>query len=964
MSAPRTSPLKLRFEAELPFQLDAIAAVRDLFAGQRARPSEFTVVRPGSPERLQLGARTEHAAWTGLGNRLTLREPELLDNLRRVQVRNGLGRSEAIDLDDLNFTVEMETGTGKTYVYLRTIYELNRAYGLTKFIVVVPSIAIKEGVAKSLAITREHLGELYGNPPFHSFVYDSSSLGQVRGFATSPHIEVMLATIQSLHKTDLRLFHRPTEKLAGARPIDLIREVRPIVIVDEPQSVDGGDQGRGREALREMKPLCALRYSATHVNAHHMVYRLDAVDAYEQNLVKGIEVAAARLEGTHDRPFVRLVEVGRRGRSNLFARVELDAADATGQVSREVVTVHDGDDLERATRRAVYADVRVGEIVKQGKDHRLQLLLPGQEVWLEPGEVSGDVPVEALQRLMIRRTIRAHLDREMELRPRGIKVLSLFFVDAVRHYRSYDEQGQPVPGKYARMFEQEYLAAAGLPRYRALFEEVDPAEVARVHDGYFSIDKKRRWVDTSERNNSGRQAAEAAYSLIMTDKEKLLGLQTPLRFIFSHSALREGWDNPNVFQICSLREMSTERQRRQSIGRGLRLCVNQDGNRVRDPGINRLTVIASETVGRFAAKLQEEIEQETGLRFGVVERHAFANIPVAGSHPEPESFGARRSEALWAWLLDRGYVDRAGAVQQKLARELKSGEFALPEGYATERIVITRLLRKLSAGIVVTDADAGTRVRVRRDALTHPDLRVLWDRIKRRTAYQVEFDPEELVRLCVEELRGPRFLVGRARVSWTQASLTFDKAGVHAQAERQVATERSLGESRLPLPDVLTELQERTGLTRRTVARILTESDQLGRFENSPQAFIEAASEAICRVRRATRVEGVKYERVGGGDFFVQSLYERRELKARIAMSGPPSNRSCDEQVVDDSGSVQRRFAEQLGRAEAVRWFVELPPRFEIPTPSGTCDADWAVLVAVDGDETLYFVTDPPEDPT
>jgi len=950
------APLKLQFEPSLDYQAQAIAAVRGLFEGQEESSSLFTVLRPAGLEQQSIGQAPSDTNTKGIGNCLNLLKEEMLANLRRIQLANGLRASDTIDLKDLNFTVEMETGTGKTYVYLRTIHELHKHYGFTKFIIVVPSIAIKEGVAKSLEITHDHLRELYGNPPFNTFVYDSSDLGQVRGFATSPHIEVMVATIQALHKTDQRLFHQPTEKLGGARPIDIIKGVRPIVIVDEPQSVDGGDRGRGRAALREMEPLCTLRYSATHNNPHHMVYRLDAVDAYEQRLVKGIDVAAAKIEGAHDLPFVRVVGINRRGRSNLFVRLELDCAGAGGSVTRKVLTVHDGDDLGQVTRRAVYDEMRVGEIAIRGKNKRVQIHVPGDEIWLTEGEIWGDAPIEGLQRQMIRRTIRAHLDRELALRPKGIKVLSLFFVDEVRHYRSYDEDGQPVPGKFARMFEEEYRAAAKQQKYNGLFEKIDHVAVDQVHDGYFSADKKRRWVDTYEGNQKGRQAAEEAYNLIMKDKERLLSLDTPLKFIFSHSALREGWDNPNVFQICSLREMSTERQRRQSIGRGLRLCVNQDGCRVREEGVNRLTVIATESVQEFAARLQEEIEEETGLRFGIVERHTFANIPVVGDDGQPEPLGVDRSEELWAWLRERGYIDRTGKVQQKLAGDLLSGSFDVPEEFGGQRAAITRILRKLAKGIEVKDADKGDKIRPRREVLDDPDFRALWDRIKYRTAYQVEFDPEKLIQDCIEEMQGPTFVVGRARLSWTRANIEIDKAGVHAGEEKLVDTPRTLTAEGIELPDILTELQDRTGLTRRSISRILTDSEQLWQFQSSPQAFIKAAADLINRKRREALIKGIKYERLGDGEYYALSLFEDQELKAYIGENAIPSTKSPYEHVLYDSPTVEKPFAEFLENAEAVRFFAKLPGWFKIPTPLGTYNPDWAVLVEKDAEQKLYFV--------
>ena len=521
----------------------------------------------------------------------------------------------------------METGTGKTYVYLRTIFELNKRYGFTKFVIVVPSIAIKEGVYKSLQITEEHFHALYSGTPVDYFLYDSKKLGQVRNFATSPQIQIMVVTVGAINKKNVNKLYKDSEKTGGEKPIDLIKATRPILIVDEPQSVEGGLVGRGAEALRAMNPLCTLRYSATHAAKHHMVYRLDAVDAYERKLVKQIEVASATIEDAHNKPYVRLVSTQNR-RGVISAKVELDV-ESHGRVRRREKVVQDGDDLEQTTGRAVYRNYRIGEIRVERGNEFMELRVPGDERFLQPGEAWGDVDALAVARQMIRRTIREHLDKEKRLRPQGIKVLSLFFIDAVGRYRGYDENGNPAKGDYALIFEEEYRRLSKHPDYRTLFQEVDLTRaVEEVHNGYFSIDRKGGWTDTAENNQSNRDNAERAYNLIMREKEKLLSLETPLKFIFSHSALREGWDNPNVFQICALRDIRTERERRQTIGRGLRLCVNQDGERLRGFGVNTLTVVAMESYEEFAENLQKEIEEDTGIRFGVVEAHQFAAIPV------------------------------------------------------------------------------------------------------------------------------------------------------------------------------------------------------------------------------------------------------------------------------------------------------------------------------------------------
>ena len=729
--------MKLHFEPDLDFQLEAIEAICDLFRGQEVCRTEFTVTPDPAQPQARLGF---YESALGIGNRLTLLDEEIQENLKDIQLRNGVRPSGSLDSGD--FTVEMETGTGKTYVYLRTIFELNKRYGFTKFVIVVPSIAIKEGVYKTLQITEEHFRALYSGTPFDYFLYDSAKLGQVRNFATSPQIQIMVVTVGAINKRDVNNLYKDSEKTGGEKPIDLIRATRPILIVDEPQSVDGGLAGRGKEALGAMNPLCTLRYSATHADKHHMVFRLDAVDAYERKLVKQIEVASASFEDAHNRPYVRLISTSNRS-GTISARVEIDV-EVAGQVRRRVRVVQDGDDLEQTTGRAIYRDCRIGEIrVERGAEF-MELRVPGGERYLEPGETCGDVDALAVQREMIRRTIREHLDKERRLHPQGIKVLSLFFIDAVDRYRQYDDDGNAVKGEYARIFEEEYRRLANHPDYRTLFAEVDlTSAIEDVHNGYFSIDKKRvgrEMVEMFKDTKGSSKADEDTYSLIMRDKEKLLSLDTPLKFIFSHSALREGWDNPNVFQICALRDIRTERERRQTVGRGLRLCVNQAGERLRGFDVNTLTVVAMESYEEFAEKLQQEIEQDTGIRFGVVEAHQFAAIPVAGADGHPRALGFEASKILWEHLRAEGYIDTKGRIQDSLQRALKEETFVVPDDFTEQQVEIAKVLRKLAGRLEIKDADERRPVRPRQAVLNSPEFKALWDRIKHKTSYRVAFN--------------------------------------------------------------------------------------------------------------------------------------------------------------------------------------------------------------------------------
>lgn len=947
--------MKLHFEPDLDYQMQAIEAVCDLFRGQEICRTEFTVTMRSDEMQMSLGVAQSDL---GVGNRLTLLDDELLKNLADIQLRGGLPPSGALTSGD--FTVEMETGTGKTYVYLRSIFELNKRYGFTKFVIVVPSVAIKEGVYKTLQITEEHFKGLYAGVPFDYFLYDSGKPGPVRNFATSANIQIMVVTVGAINKKDVNNLYKESEKTGGEKPIDLIKATRPIIIVDEPQSVDGGLEGRGKEALDAMNPLCTLRYSATHVDKHHMVFRLDAVDAYERKLVKQIEVASATVEDAHNKAFVRLVKVeNKRGR--ISARVELDKQTATG-VLRAEVTVSDGDDLQQsADGRAIYADFRVGEINTAKGEEFMELRYPGGEVFLQPGQAHGGVDALAVQREMIRRTIKEHLDKEKHLRPLGIKVLSLFFIDAVDKYRQYDADGQPVKGVYALMFEEEYRRAAKLPAYQSLFAEIDLASAAEeVHNGYFSIDKKGGWTDTAENNAGNRENAERAYNLIMKEKEKLLSFSTPLKFIFSHSALKEGWDNPNVFQICTLRDIQTERERRQTIGRGLRLCVNQDGERVRGFEVNTLTVVATENYEQFAENLQKEIEKDTGIRFGIVEPYQFAAIAVTGADGHAAPLGMEQSKALWEHLKAAGHIDAKGKVQDSLKTALKNGALELPAEFDAQKAQIAEVLRKVSGRLDIKNADERRQVPLRKGkdgkaVYLSDEFKALWDRIKHQTTYRVQFDNATLVADCIAALQKAP-VIAKARLQWRKADISIGKAGV-AATEKAGAATVVLDEADIELPDLLTDLQDRTQLTRRTIVSILTGSGRLDDFKRNPQQFIELTAETINRCKRLALVDGIKYQKLGDQHVYSQELFEKEELTGYLKNMLLDTQKSIYEHVVYDS-TTERDFADGLEKNDAIKLYAKLPGWFKVPTPLGTYNPDWAVLVEEDGTQYLYFVVE------
>lgn len=945
--------MKIKFDAELDFQRDALSAIVDLFEGQEICQTNFTVSGINPNSTLVIPGMEQHVGQSdlGTGNRLRLLDDDILSNLSKVQLRNGLRPSST--LGDLNFTIEMETGTGKTYVYLRSIFELNRRFGFTKFVIVVPSIAIKEGTFKALQMTEEHFKALYDNAPFDYFVYDSQKLGQVRNFATSDHIQIMIMNIDAFRKKDINVIHQPHDRMTGSRPIEFIQSTHPIVIIDEPQSVD--TTPKSSEAIASLHPLCTLRFSATHKARHHQIFRLDAVDAYERKLVKQIEVAGVTVADSHNSAYVRLLDVdNKRGFS---ARIEYDTV-RKGKLVREKKRVKTGTDLvELSGGRDVYDGYIIEDIYcAEGEEY---ISFTGTDEIVRLGQAIGEVDDDQYKRLQIRKTIEEHLDKELRLRTKGIKVLSLFFIDRVANYRSYDEDGNPKKGRYALMFEQEYARAIKKPKYADLFKSVDIDTAPEgVHNGYFAQDKKKDSKGEGrfrESRGDGTTAAdEGAYQLIMRDKEKLLSFDSKLKFIFSHSALREGWDNPNVFQICTLNDTTSVMKKRQEIGRGLRICVNQDGDRVYGFEVNTLTVMANESYEEFARKLQNEIEDDTGIRFGVVEKHLFANLPVTGQDGKQVALGINASEAIWKHLKEQGYVDPKGKVTDKLRSDLKASTVSLPEVATEQATQIIGLLTKVAGSLNVKNAEERTRVRLNKERFLSPEFKELWDRIKYRTTFRVEFDTEALIQACADEIsKSP--VVTKARFVYRKSMTEISRGGV-ATRESTQQTYNYDAEHTQP-PDILSFLQNETNLTRRSIAEILRRSGRLADFKRNPNKFIEQAAEIIKTQMRLFIVDGIKYHRIGDEVYYAQELFEDEELFGYLSSNMLAAKHSVYDHIVYDS-NVEREFAEKLDESADVKVYAKLPDWFKIETPLGTYNPDWAVLVERDDAQRLFFVVE------
>lgn len=937
--------MKIQFDANLAYQKEAIDSIVNVFEGQNIAQDNFTV----SVQNNQVGF---YESELGIGNKLDVPMEELIENINKVQIENSLPRTAFKD-KTLNLSVEMETGTGKTYVYLRTIFELNNKYGFTKFIIVVPSIAIKEGVYKSLEITKDHFKKIYGNKQYNYFIYDSQKLDQVRSYATSSNIEIMVINIDAFRKSfvdpekesSANIIHRHNDKLSGHKPIEFIQQTNPIVIIDEPQSVD--TTPKSKEAIASLNPLAALRYSATHKEKLNMVYRLDSIAAYEKGLVKQIEVISVMPKDSHNKAYVKLVSVSNT-KSGISAKIEADVLDK-GKIKRIAKTVKKGTDLAQLTNRDIYEGFIIDEInCEKGHEY---ITFTSNDILIEKGEAYGDIDHEELKRVQIRKTIEEHLNKELMLTKKGIKVLSLFFIDRVSNYRDYDEDGNPIKGKYALMFEEEYKKFIRKSKYNTLFMDVDIETAAEeVHDGYFSVDKKGKAADTK----GNTLADEDAYALIMKDKERLLSFDTKLKFIFSHSALKEGWDNPNVFQICTLNETKSDIKKRQEIGRGLRLAVNQKGERVYGHDVNTLTVMVNESYEDFVYNLQKEMEDEEGIKFGVIDKYTFSNISYEIADGINAQVGATESENIWNFLKKEEYIDAKGNVKEKLKIDLKQNTLELPEDFKAFEYRVIEKLNKIAGDLSnIKDGNKKQQIHLNKEIFLNDDFMDLWNRIKYKTTYSVDFKSDELINACVKSIK-EELHVGSSKIEVIKAAAKIEEEGISAKQKNKSLVSVT---EKVELPDILTYLQNQTKLTRKTLADILIKSKRLDLFKTNPSKFMQEVSTIIQRTLNNFIVDGIKYERIGNEEYPVQEIFKDEELYGYLTEDIIASKRSVYNYVKYDS-NIERTFAEKLEENDNVKLYAKLPKDFKIDTPLGGYNPDWAVLIEKDGVEKLYFVVE------
>lgn len=883
--------MKLQFDAHQDYQLEAIQAVVSLFAGQPDASQSGVAM---ADEGLSSLALTE----TGVANQRVLTDAQWLANLNVVQALHGIDASDALEtltLDDdtsvgtfPNFTVEMETGTGKTYVYLRTVYELSKTYGFKKFVIVVPSVAIREGVLSSLKITREHFQTLYDYERVEFTVYDSGRVNQLRNFALSDAIQILVINIDAFAK-DTSEANSTTEsgkpkkksrgnvinqvRETGLKPIEFIQAAHPIVILDEPQNLETDNR---KQAISRLNPMCTLRYSATHRRAYNLIYSLDPVRAYELGLVKQIGVDSVIELKDANQAFVE-VEGFKCGKRSVSAKLSVWVNQANGPAKKSL-TVKNGDDLYAlSNQREIYRDGFIINEIDAGEG----FITFANDVKVRQGQPHGAL-TDAILRLQIEATVRRHFEKAQRLHPLGIKVLSVFFIDRVANYRVYAEDGTTPHGKLAEWFEEIYAQHQALPEFAGLLLH----DAARVHNGYFSQDKRTVSPFETLTGKTNAEAEASAFELIMRDKERLLDLAEPLAFIFSHSALREGWDNPNVFQICTLAESSSEIKKRQEIGRGLRLCVNKDGERVRDPAINRLTVIANESYEDFANQLQTEMV-EAGVRF----------------------------------------------KRDMVKNERDKVKVRLRKGYATDQRFLA-----------------------------------LWEKIRARTRYRVDYKTSELIARAAQRIQSKMPLIERPKVALTRAEISIGADGV---AGKQTGYRTQTVVAKYVMPDFVAQVQAKTGLAKSTVARILMECGRLGEAVNNPQAFIDHTAELVNAAKRDFLVYGNGSE--GSGVKYIkqdEACYEMRrfendDLMEVFASNVFPANKEGFENsektlfshiVIDSNSAPERLFAQACEDNDDVLFYIKLPRWFQIETPVGAYNPDWAL--AYRNDKTLYFVAE------
>ena len=967
--------MKLQFKHQ-KFQADAAKAVVDVFAGQPYLTPTYMMDR-GVGYQQSITDEEDFTGWRNERIVPELSDKIILEHLQKVQRANQIKPSEKLE-GRYNLTIEMETGVGKTYTYIKTMYELNKHYGWSKFIVVVPSIAIREGVYKSFQVTQEHFAEEYGKK-IRFFIYNSSQLTEIDRFASDSSINVMIINSQAFNAKgkDARRIYMKLDEFRSRRPIDIIAKTNPILIIDEPQSVEGAQT---KERLKEFHPLLTLRYSATHKtdSIYNMVYRLDAMEAYNKRLVKRIAVKGITESGSTATDGYVYLEGINLSKADPTATIQFDFKGATG-IRKKTAKVGIGFNLYDNSGNL--DEYKNGFVVKfiDGRDNSVEFL---NGIKIFAGDVVGKVSKEQLRRIQIRETILSHIERERQLFHKGIKVLSLFFIDEVAKYKQYDEAGNPYNGIYAEMFEEEYNDIVGNMQREFGDEDyiqyLDSISAHDTHAGYFSIDKKGKMTDSKVSDKKEKTSDDIdAYDLIMKNKELLLDRdpkRSPVRFIFSHSALREGWDNPNVFQICTLKQSSSEVRKRQEVGRGLRLCVNQDGERM-DVNVlgndvhtvNVLTVIASESYDSFAKGLQTELADAVVGRPVAVTADLFKGKVITDIKGNEQVVDRELAQAIHFDLIVNGYIDKKGALTDKYYTDKANGEIKVAEEVADSRDAIINILDSVydSRAMKPENArDKNVELQVDPEKLAMPEFKALWQRISPKSVYVVDFDTDELVKKSIdsinqklhvskvffkvetgtmEEIKSKDELLEGSAFSKSKSS-TYDSS-------KRIHTNNSVKY------DLVGKIVSETGLTRKAVVEILVgiKKTVFDQFAYNPEEFIIKASDLINDEKATAIVQHITYNVLN--EHYDTDIFTEPTIKGKLGTNVMKAQRHLYDHIVYDSTN-ERDFASDLDTNTNIAVYVKLPDSFYIATPVGKYNPDWAIAFYEGAVKHIYFVAE------
>lgn len=965
--------MKLQFKHQ-KFQTDAAKAVVDVFAGQPYLTPSYMMDRGSGYYQQTITEEQDYTGWSNQKIVPELNDRLILEHINTIQRANQIKPSTKLE-GKFNLTIEMETGVGKTYTYIKTMYELNRAYGWSKFIVVVPSIAIREGVYKSFQVTQEHFAEEYGKK-IRFFIYNSTQLTEIDRFASDNSINVMIINSQAFNAKgkDARRIYMKLDEFRSRRPIDIIAKTNPIMIIDEPQSVEGKQT---KENLKQFNPLMTLRYSATHKSdsIYNMIYRLDAMEAYNKRLVKKIAVKGITESGSTATESYIYLESINLSKAAPTATIQFDMKGANG-IRKITRTVSEGYNLYDNSGQM--EEYKQGFVVSRidGRDDSVEFI---NGIKLYAGDVIGKVSEDQLRRIQIRETILSHIQRERELFYKGIKVLSLFFIDEVAKYKQYDAAGQPMNGSYAEMFEEEYKdvisnlqIGMGEDDYMKYLSAIS---ADKTHAGYFSIDKKGKMIDSKVARKETTTDDVDAYDLIMKNKELLLDRnpkKSPVRFIFSHSALREGWDNPNVFQICTLKQSSSDVRKRQEVGRGLRLCVNQDGERMDTNvlgndvhNVNVLTVIASESYDSFAKGLQNEIAEAVADRPKAVTAELFIGKVIKDDKGNEQVVDGDTGRAIHFDLIVNGYIDKKGVLTDKYYEDKANGELKVAEEVADSAASVIEIIDSIYDSRAMQPENArsnNVELEVDESKLAMPEFKALWAKINSKSVYVVDFDTDELVRKSIDSL-DRKLHVSKIYFKVEAGSMEQIKSkeelvsGASFVKEKSASYGNVVAASSNVKYDLIGKLVDETGLTRKAVIQILQgiQPATFNQFKNNPEEFIIKAAALINDEKATAIIEHITYDVMD--DKYGTDVFTDPTIKGRLGVNAMKAKKHLYDHIVYDSSNEQA-FATELDTNTNVAVYVKLPDGFYISTPVGHYNPDWAIAFYEGTVKHIYFVAE------